>query len=290
MSLDIGIGLGMLHPSAFDGAAEAADRAGFESVWLPEHLVFPVEMAGSPHPGDDHPPVPPATPLFDVFAYLSYLAARTERVRLGTWVYLLGLRHPFVAARAIATLDQVSGGRAIVGVGAGWLRQEWTATGLDPRTRGRRLDESLEICRRLFTEEVIEHHGRFHDFEPVRFEPKPVQRPHPPILAGGESDAALDRAVASCEGWIGVNHTPESAAERVAELRVRLEGAGRDPGAFEFVAGGSIAGPADAEAYARAGLTRVIVSPWRRSREAVDGIASLAHALDAAGISLHRAD
>jgi len=289
MSLDIGIGLGMLHPSAFDGAAEAADRAGFESIWLPEHLVFPVEMAGSPHPGDDHPPVPPETPLFDVFAYLSYLAARTERVRLGTWVYLLGLRHPFVAARAIATLDHVSGGRAVVGVGAGWLRQEWTAAGLDPSTRGRRLDESLEICRRLFTEDVIEHHGRFHDFEPVRFEPKPVQRPYPPILAGGESEAALDRAVASCEGWIGVHHTPESAAERVKSLRTRLERAGRDPGAFEFVAGGSIGGPVEAEAYARAGLTRVIVSPWRRSREAADGIESLARELGAAGIRLRRA-
>lgn len=288
MGIDIGIGLGMLHPSAFDAAAQAADRSGFESIWLPEHLVFPVEMGGSPFPGDDHPPVPAETPLFDVFAYLSYLAARTGQVRLGTWVYLLGLRHPFVAARAVSTLDQVSKGRAIVGVGAGWLRQEWEAAGLDPRTRGRRLDEHLAVCRRLWTEDVIEHHGRFVDFAPVRFEPKPIQRPHPPVLAGGESEAALDRAVESCEGWIGVTHTPESAARRVAELRVRLEAAGRDPAEFEFVAGGSVTGPADIEAYARAGLTRVIVSPWRRSREAADGIAAFADTLAAAGVPLRR--
>ncbi len=288
MTLDIGIGLGMLHPSAFDAAAEAADRAGFESIWLPEHLVFPLEMGGSPYPGDDHPPVPPETPLFDVFAYLSYLAARTERVRLGTWVYLLALRHPFVAARAVATLDQVSKGRAVCGVGVGWLREEWTAAGLDPRTRGQRLDEALAVCRRLWTDETIEHRGRFYDFDPVRFEPKPVQRPHPPLLAGGESEAALARAAATCEGWIGVNHTPESAAERVADLRRRLEANGRDPAAFEYVAGGAIATPADAAAYASAGLTRVIVSPWRRSREACDGIERLADELGRAGVGLCR--
>jgi len=284
--MDIGIGLGMLHPSAFDAAAEAADRVGFGSICLPEHLVFPVDMSGSPYPGGDHPPVPPETPLFDVFAYLAYLAARTERVRLGTWVYLLGLRHPFVSARAVTTLDRVSQGRAVVGIGAGWLRQEWEAAGLDPSTRGRRLDESIEICRRLWTQDVIEYQGRFHRFGPVRFEPKPLQRPHPPILAGGESDAALARAVGSCDGWIGVQHDPASAAERVAALRQRLEGAGRDPNAFELVAGGEIAGPADAEAYARAGLTRVIVSPWRRSRGAVEGIERLASTLTEAGIPL----
>lgn len=289
MTMEIGIGLGMLHPTAFDGAAEAADRAGFESIWLPEHLVFPVEMGGSPYPGDDHPPVPPETPLFDVFAYLAYLAGRTEHVRLGTWVYLLGLRHPFVSARAVATLDQVSNGRAVVGIGAGWLRQEWEVAGLDPRTRGKRLDESLAICRRLWTEKTVAFEGRFHTFGPVCFEPKPVQQPHPPILAGGESEAALARAAASCEGWIGVHHTPESAAGRVAELRRRLEQAGRDPDAFEYVVGGAVAGPEDAEAYARAGVTRVIASPWRRSREAVEGIERLARALEHAGIPL-RAD
>ena len=287
-TIDVGIGLGMIHPSRFAEVAEAADRAGFESVWLPEHLVFPVEMAGSPHPGDDHPPVPPETPLFDVFAYLSYLAGRTQRVRLGTWVYLLGLRHPFVSARAIATLDHVSAGRAVVGVGAGWLRQEWTAAGLDPRTRGRRLDEALTVCRKLFTEDTISHRGDFYAFEPVKFEPKPVQRPHPPLLSGGESAAAFERAAAHCDGWIGVNHSPDSAAERVATLRAALERNRRDPAAFELVAGGSIETPDDLAAYARAGLTRVIVSPWSRGRDAVAGVERLAARLDAAGMALRR--
>jgi probable F420-dependent oxidoreductase len=286
--IDVGIGLGLLHPSAFTAVAEAADECGFESVWLPEHLVFPVEMSGSPHPGDDHPPVPPQTPLFDVFAYLSFLAGRTEHVRLGTWVYLLALRHPFVSARAIATLDHVSNGRAIVGVGAGWLREEWKAAGLDPRTRGRRLDEALDVCRALFTEHEIAYGGEFYSFEPVCFEPKPVQRPHPPLLAGGESKAALARAARRCDGWIGVHHTPESAAARVAELRGLLAAQGRDADVFEFVAGGTATTADEITAYAEAGLTRVIVSPWARSREAVDGVRALAAELAAAGQGMRR--
>ena len=105
----LGVALGRLHPSRHLEVAVEADRLGFESVWLPEHLVFPVEMGGSPFPGAEHPPVPPETPVFDCFAYLSFLAGRTERVRLGSHVFLLGLRHPFIAARAIQTLDLVSG-------------------------------------------------------------------------------------------------------------------------------------------------------------------------------------
>ena len=115
-----GVALGRLNPAFFVEVSEEADRLGFESIWLPEHLVFPVHMTRSPFAGEEHPPVPPSTPVFDAFAYLSFLAGRTERVRLATHVYNLALRHPFVAARALQTLDVVSGGRAICGVGAGW--------------------------------------------------------------------------------------------------------------------------------------------------------------------------
>ena len=106
-----GIALGTMHPSMFVAAAEAADDLGFESLWFPEHLVLPVAMAGSPFAGAEHPPVPPSTPVFDVLAYLAFLAGRTRRIRLGTHVYNLALRHPFVAARAVQTVDVVSGGR-----------------------------------------------------------------------------------------------------------------------------------------------------------------------------------
>ena len=196
--MKFGIGLGRLNPHFFVEASLEAERLGFESLWLPEHLVFTIEMEGSPFAGAEHPPVPPSTPVFDAFAYLSYLAGRTEHIRLGTNVYLLGLRHPFVAARAVQTLDLVSSGRAELGIGAGWLREEWTAAELDPRTRGRRLDEALAVCKRLWTEEVVAHDGDYYAFDEVMFEPKPVQRPHPPIHAGGESEAALRRAARDC--------------------------------------------------------------------------------------------
>src|SRR5262249_55958942 len=122
-----GIALGALNSHFHVDATDEAERLGYESVWLPEHLVLPVRMSRSPHPGDEHPPVPPTTPVFDAFAYLDYLAGRTRDVRLGTHVYNLGLRHPFVSARAVQTLDVVSNGRLEFGVGASWLEEEWRA-------------------------------------------------------------------------------------------------------------------------------------------------------------------
>jgi len=138
-----GIALGLLHPRLHEEMVLLADRVGFESVWLPEHLVLPVDMSGSPFAGEEHPPLPADAPILDCFGFLGFVAAKTSRVRLGTHVYLLGLRHPFVAARAVQTLDVLSDGRAELGVGAGWLTSEWRAAGLDPATRGRRLDEAL---------------------------------------------------------------------------------------------------------------------------------------------------
>jgi alkanesulfonate monooxygenase SsuD/methylene tetrahydromethanopterin reductase-like flavin-dependent oxidoreductase (luciferase family) len=126
-----GIALGRLNPAFFETCSVEADQLGYESVWLPEHLVFTTRMSRSPHPGEEHPPVPPTTPIFDAFAYLAYLAGRTERVRLGTHVYNIGLRHPFVAARAVQTLDIVSDGRVEFGVGASWLEEEWRAAQLE---------------------------------------------------------------------------------------------------------------------------------------------------------------
>ena len=267
-----GITFGRLNPAFFLDAAVEADRLGFESAWLPEHLVFPVEVSGELVPGEEHPPVPPSVPIFDACAYLSFLAGRTQRLRLGTFVYLLGLRHPFVAARAFATLDIVSGGRAEVGIGAGWLTTEWTAAGLDPRTRGRRLDEAIDVCRRLWSDEVIEHHGEFYDFPPVMFEPKPVQRPHLPIVVGGESERALRRAAGAGDGWIGMHHTPTSAAARVSTLSRYREEVGRGVVPFEVTVMGDVVERTDIEQWEAAGVHRLIVVPWQRSRDALDGM------------------
>jgi probable F420-dependent oxidoreductase len=266
-----GIALARLNPAFHVEATLEAERLGFESVWMSEHLVFPVDLSGSPHPGEDMPPVPPSTPVFDAFGWLCFLAGKTQRIRLGTNVYLLGLRHPFAAARAIATLDIVSEGRAEIGVGAGWLRAEWTAAGLDPRTRGQRLDEALAVCQRLWSEPTVEHHGKFFDFAPVMFEPKPVQKPWPRIHVGGESEPALRRA-ARHGGWYGLAHTVETASALIARLGALRREAGREGQPFEISLGGRLREPDDVKRWEDAGVTRLVVSPWQRSRDCVEGL------------------
>ena len=172
--MKVGITLSGVNPRFRVAAARAAEEVGFESVWLPEHLVFPMLMHRSPQAGHD------------VFVSLAMIAGGTTSVRVGTNVYNIGLRHPFVVARAVATLDELSDGRFEFGIGASWLEEEWTATGLDFSTRGARVDETISVCTRLWSEDVVEHHGRFFDFDPVAFNPKPRQRPHPAFIIGGD--------------------------------------------------------------------------------------------------------
>lgn len=276
--MKFGVHLAQVNPKAFVDVAIEADRLGYESVWMAEHLVLPVDMGGSPYPGSDHPPIPPELPVFDAWNYLSFISARTERVRLGTHVYNLALRHPFVSARAIQTLDIVSGGRVEIGVGAGWLASEYEAAGVDFAGRGRRLDEAIEVCRRLWTEETVEHHGEFFDFEPVKFEPKPAQRPHPPIVVGGDSKAALRRAARLGDGWAPMVQTPETLPEALAELERLRNDAGRADEPFEVTITARNPSTDEIDAYADAGVDRLIVSPWERSREALDGLRTFAEA------------
>ena len=274
--MKFGVALGALNPHFHLECVDAAERLGYESVWLPEHLVLPVAMSRSPRPGEDHPPIPPTTPVFDAFTYLAFLAARTTTVRLGTHVYNIGLRHPFVSARAAATLDIVSGGRFEFGIGASWLEQEWIAAGLDFSTRGRRVDEIVGVVKRLWSEPTVEHRGEFFDFEAVAFEPKPVQDPWPPILVGGESVAALRRAAQLGDGWVGMGHTFESAAASIRTLDELRAAAGRADTPFQICLGGRVESRTDVERFEALGVTRLMVSPWTRSPDAVDGLARFA--------------
>src|SRR4051812_6983895 len=165
--MQIGAMVGVYDPMSFADLADEAEQLGFESFWVPEHLVLPVGMSGRPGApaaegsADDHPHVPAETPLADPFVALAHIAARTTSIRLGTAVYVPGLRSPFVVARACATLDLLSDGRLELGVGGGWLRAEWEAAQVPFAGRGARLDELLGICR-LWTEDVISHRGDFY--------------------------------------------------------------------------------------------------------------------------------
>ncbi|HEY6533019.1 MAG TPA: LLM class F420-dependent oxidoreductase [Acidimicrobiales bacterium] len=269
--MDFGLHLGTINPKGWLTSAEEADRLGFESLWVPEHVVVPLTAAGSPHAGSDHPPIPSNIPIYDVFAVLGMIAARTERINLGTNVYNIGLRHPFMTARAATTVDVFSGGRMLLGIGSSWLEAEWDAIGLDFATRGRRVDEAIDVCRRLWTEEVIEHHGEFFDFGPTNFEPKPVRPGGVALHIGGDGAAALRRAATVGAGWMPMNHSLEQMPADIARITQMATDAGRtDP--IQISMSGTIESLADVERYAEAGVTRVVCSPWASSREAIDGM------------------
>ncbi|WP_433183295.1 TIGR03619 family F420-dependent LLM class oxidoreductase [Actinoallomurus sp. CA-150999] len=275
-----GVPLGLVHPGIWRDLTVEADRLGFESVWMPEHLVFATDLSTATYPGTDRPGIVPSTPLFDAPAYLCALAAATERVRLGTAVHLFALRHPFVSARAFATLDHVSGGRAIAGVGAGWYAGEWDAAGIDFASRGRRLDEAIDVARRLWTEDVVEHHGEFYDFDEVTFEP----RPHGiPILAGGESPAALRRAATRCDGWISMPHTVESIRPQLDRLRRLLAERPHDRPFEITVHAYELSGPDEVGAWAALGVDRLIVRPWTRTGQALGALKRFAEQYELGG-------
>lgn len=276
--MKFGVSFLRLRQSSLVAVTKAAEQLGYDSVWLSDHLVLPTGMESSPYAGAEHPPIPPELPVFDAPAVLAHLAAHTATIRLGTWVYVLPLRHPFAAARSFATLDVLSGGRAEVGVGVGWLEGEFAAAGVDFRSRGRRMDETLELCQRLWSEPTVEHHGEFFSFGPVAFEPKPVQRPWPRVHIGGESPAALRRAARFGDGWVSMEQTPATVAPLVARLRAAEEAAGRTTplevtaAPRQITVAGEAPTPDEIAAYEAAGVDRLIVSPWRRSAEALEGI------------------
>jgi probable F420-dependent oxidoreductase len=252
-----------------------AEELGYDSIWIPEHLVMTVDTE-STYPGDLGTPSgaelaqskpPPNMPIFDAPMALCHIAAATSRIKLGTNVYLPALRHPFVAARAFQTLDHFSEGRALFGVGAGWLEEEYTAVGMDPKTRGARLEESLAVCKRLWSEEVIEHHGEFWDFDAVMFEPKPIQKPWPPIHIGGDSKAAFRRIAEHGDGWLAYQHSPETFAEPYDRLKRAVEANGRDIKSIEISIVGQPSTLDEVEQLEKLGVDRIILMPWARSAD-----------------------
>lgn len=275
----IGVSLFGLRPEYVTPVAERVEALGFESVWVAEHLVFPTEIRSRyPYSAEGVPPINPATPLLDPLLVLMHIAARTERVRLGTNVYILPLRHPLAVARMTTTLDVLSNGRLTFGVGLGWLAEEFAAVGIDFASRGARTREYVRAIRALWTESEPSFEGRYAAFARLKFEPKPVQRPHPPIIFGGESAAALRRAAALGDGWYGVGHTPESASGQVGRLRALLVQAGRGDTPFEMTVshGGGELTAQDVKRYGAGGVHRVVSLPWRRGREAEQGLVRLA--------------
>jgi probable F420-dependent oxidoreductase len=193
-------------------------------------------------------------------------------------VYILPLRNVFVTAKAVATLDRISQGRVILGAGVGWLKEEFEVAGEDFHTRGRRADEAIQVLRRLWSEEVIEHHGEFYDFGPVKFNPKPSQKPGPPIQIGGETLAARRRAALLGDGWLSAQgSTPREAQTLIQEIQEWREGAGRAGMPFEISMTNTLGenNLDSAKKYEQAGVDRLFLRPEfpRDGRMSVDYVA-----------------
>ncbi len=262
----------MVGPRRWADLARAAEEAGFESVWVPEHLIMPVSMTGAPNtPHEGEPPISASTPAYDPWVQIATMAAQTSTLRFGTNVYNIGLRHPFITARSVTTIDAVSGGRLEFGIGASWLSQEWQALELPFETRGRRVDETIRIIQRLFSEEVVEHEGEFFRFQPVGFLPKPRQQPWPPMHIGGDSPAAMRRAAQLGEGWIPMQQSLETLPGNLQRIQAMRAEAGQT-GPFQVTLGAQVASVDDVHRWEDAGATRLLVSPFTDPRQAAEGL------------------
>jgi|SoiMetStandDraft_2_1073263.scaffolds.fasta_scaffold01168_4 probable F420-dependent oxidoreductase len=215
-------------PELVGAVGREAEERGFESIWVAEHVVlfdeydsaYPYDPSGRFPAGGDAGMVEP-------FTALTYLAAVTERIRLGTGICLVPQRNPVYTAKAVTDVDALSAGRVDFGVGVGWLREEFEALGVPFERRGQRTDEYLAAMRSLWCDEVSEFHGELYDLRPCRMYPKPVQLPHPPIHVGGESDAALRRVARLGQGWFTFGRLPEDLPPALERLDAALAAEGR---------------------------------------------------------------
>jgi probable F420-dependent oxidoreductase len=244
-------------PQAAVQVAQAAEAAGFESVWTGEHIVLP-------DPRSDRSPLPPETAMLDTVVALTLIAAHTAQLRLGSGIIVLPQRNPLVLAKELASLDVVSNGRLIVGVGAGYLEPEFAAIGVPMERRGARMDDYLRALRAVWTMDRPSHSGEFSSFSGVAAYPRPVQQPMPPIVVGGGSAGALRRAVTMGNGWYGfgldLEHTRQ-CVEAITRAADRFERPG-ELGELELTVT-----PVDGfdrrivEQYAEAGVHRLVFLP-----------------------------
>lgn len=247
-------------------AAKALEDHGFESVWVPEHVALPAQPPNTyPYTGDGAPPIPPRTPCYDPFVLLSFVASATSTIRLGTNVYILPLHHPLRTARGTATLDRLSGGRVTLGVGAGWLRDEFDWLGEDFGNRGHRTDEIIGLLRQLWGGDLVDSQSSSYRFGPVQFEPRPVQPGGIPIEVGGTSRAALRRAAHLGDGWIEIGSTDlPTIAQHIAVLHALRADVGREDAPFEVTVGHLWASDADTvRRAADVGVTRIMARPFQ---------------------------
>jgi probable F420-dependent oxidoreductase len=239
--------------------AQKAEVLGFESLWLPEHGVMPVHVT-TRYQGSSDGSIPASmSDIGDPFIGLARASAVTKALKLGTGICLVPEHNPLLLAKEIATLDHLSGGRFLFGIGAGWLQEETEIMGGDFAHRWSQTREAVLVMKELWTKEEAEYHGTFYNFPPLRSWPKPVQTPHPPIYLGGSAANVFKRVVAWGDGWMPTRATPEDIKRGRAMLDKLCEAAGRDPRTIDITVYGEAGDPDMLKKFEAAGATRVIV-------------------------------
>src|SRR4029453_9178842 len=244
-----------------------AEKAGIASLWVSDHVIFPRTATGS-YPGGRFPHSPDRAYLEPVIT-LAAAAMWTERARLGASVFILGHRHPVVMAKMLTSIDALSGGRLIVGVGVGWWKEELTILGAPFEKRGKQGDEAIKVFKALWTQDNPALDGRFFTFRDLGFAPKPVQKPHPPIWVGGDSPGAFRRVVTLGDGWHATSKDPTQLAEGLGRLRVVADQHRRDMKTIDVsvryglpdavIAGGPSGAIDELAGYKRLGLSHVMI-------------------------------
>ncbi|MGD9884980.1 MAG: LLM class F420-dependent oxidoreductase [Reyranella sp.] len=275
--MKIGVFSTFMSPLATPGMirdfGRRAESMGLESIWMGEHVaLFDKNTYGYPGSKDGRIPVPDGGGMLDVTATFGFLAAATTKVRLGTGVALVPQRNPIYTAKEMCTLDWLSDGRIDFGIGVGWNKEEVESCGYRWEDRGKRCDEFLEVMRRLWTEPVVDFTGKWVKFETMRLDPKPIQKPHVPIIVGGYAEAAFQRAVKFGAGWYGFNLDPARTKEMLGRLDAAFAKAGRKRGKdFQIIVTPPLAMAADAvPAYADLGVDRLLVNLGSQRPERVD--------------------
>ncbi len=256
------------YSASADGAvtlAQSAEAAGFESLWTVEHVVVPSGYE-SKYPYDKTGKMAGGAEEFDLpdpLIWMAFVAANTSRIKLGTGILIVPQRNAVITAKEVASLDHLSNGRVILGVGVGWLEEEFDALGVPFRERGARLDEYIGVMRALWTQDKASVHGRFVNFDDCISRPRPVNGTVP-IVVGGHTPAAARRAGRLGDGFFPGNASAAEIGELMAIVRATAEEAGRDPAAIELSA--MVGGKGDAllkrvEALAAVGVSRILVPP-----------------------------
>jgi probable F420-dependent oxidoreductase len=250
-----------------DELARALEERGFESLWLPEHTHIPASRQ-SPWPGGGDLPRDYWS-AYDPFVALMAAAGATRRLKLGTGICLVVERDPIVLAKEVATLDRLSGGRVLFGIGGGWNAEEMAHHGTAWKSRWRLLRERVLAMKEIWTKREAEFHGEFVNFDKIWSDPKPLQKPHPPVIIGGDGSTTFDRVVEFGDGWMPILRPNQNPVPRIPELRARLQKAGRDPGSAPVSIFFAPPKKAALDALEAAGVERAIFGVPSELRDAV---------------------